>query len=205
MYEQDLTRLAGTFDRVARYFDIMRPLFIGPYRRAAEYTLSRLVITGSSPALLDIGTGTGTLAGVFAAQGAKVTGVDISRGMLEQARKKHGHRVQFNQAPAHAPGPYDDDSFDMVSTAFVLHEMPADYRARVLGEMKRLAGQKVLIIDYIPNPNPVIALVEHVEKSYYRQFLAEIDDQLKQFFNSYEKKKLNHFMGLYLCDTGVRR
>ncbi|HBX24534.1 MAG TPA: hypothetical protein DEF34_13025 [Desulfotomaculum sp.] len=205
MSEHDLTKLAGTFDRVARYFDIVRPLFIGPYRRAAEYALDRLVTSNSSPSIMDIGTGTGTLAGAFAAQGAKVTGVDISRGMLEQARKKHGHRVHFIQAPAHAPGRFGDDSFDMVSAAFALHEMPTDYRARVLGEMKRLAGQKVLIIDYIPNPNPVITLVEHVEKSYYRQFLAEIDDQLKQLFNNYEKKKLNHFMGLYLCDTGVRR
>jgi len=183
----------------------MRPLFIGPYRRAAEYALGRLITSGSSPLIMDIGTGTGTLAGAFAVRGANVTAVDISRGMLEQARKKYGQRVHFIQAPAHAPGPFDDDSFDMVSAAFALHEMPMDYRARVLGEMKRLAGQKVLIIDYIPNPNPIITLVEHLEKSYYRQFLAEIDDQLKQFFNNYEKKKLNHFMGLYLCDTGGRR
>ena len=205
MSDHDLTKLAGTFDKVARYFDLMRPLFTGPYRRAAEYALDRLVATGSSPSLLDIGTGTGTLAGALAARGAKVTGVDISRGMLEQARKKYGRQVHFIQAPAHAPGPFDDDSFDMVSAAFALHEMPADYRARVLGEMKRLARQKVLIIDYIPNSNPVIALVEQLEKSYYRQFLFEIDNQLKNFFNGYEKKKLNHFMGLYLCDAGVRR
>jgi len=197
--------LAGTFDRVARYFDIMRPLFIAPYRRAAEYALGRLITSDNAPSIMDIGTGTGTLAAAFAAQGAKVTGVDISRGMLEQARKKHGHRVHFIQAPAHAPGPFGDGSFDMVSAAFALHEMPAEYRARVLGEMKRLAGQKVLIIDYIPNSNPVITLVEHVEKSYYRQFLTEIDQQLKQLFNSYEKRKLNHFIGLYLCDTCDRR
>ena len=205
MSEYDLSRLAGTFDRVARYFDIMRPLFIAPYRRAAEYALGRLITSDNAPSIMDIGTGTGTLAAAFAAQGAKVTGVDISRGMLEQARKKHGHRVHFIQAPAHAPGPFGDDSFDMVSAAFALHEMPAEYRARVLGEMKRLAGQKVLIIDYIPNSNPVITLVEHVEKSYYRQFLTEIDQQLKQLFNSYEKRKLNHFIGLYLCDTCDRR
>ncbi len=201
MSEKDLTRLAGTFDRVARYFDIMRPLFIGPYRQAAEYTLCQLKNTGSSPALLDIGTGTGTLAGVFATQGAKVTGVDISRGMLDQARKKYGSQIDLVQVPAHAPGPFTDDSFDIVSAAFVLHEMPAGYRMRVLKEMKRLAGQKVLIIDYVPNYNPVITFVEHIEKSDYRRFLAEIDGQLQQLFKNYEKKKLNHFMGLYLCEV----
>jgi len=199
--EQDLTRLAGTFDRMARYFDIVHPLFIGPYRRAVEYTLGQIKTEGSSPALLDIGTGTGTLAGAFATQGVQVTGVDISRGMLHQARKKYGNQIDFIQAPAHAPGPYIDGNFDIVSAAFVLHEMSVDYRMRVLQEMKRLAGQKVLVIDYVPNLNPVITFVEHLEKSYYCRFLAEIDDQLQQLFKTYEKKKLNHFMRLYLCSV----
>ncbi|MTI84213.1 MAG: class I SAM-dependent methyltransferase [Firmicutes bacterium] len=157
--EQDLTRWAGTFDRVARYFDIIRPLFIDPYRQAAKYTLGHIKSAGSSPALLDIGTGTGTLAGVFAAQGAKVTGVDISRGMLDQARKKYGSQIDLVQAAAHNPGPFTDDSFDIVSAAFVLHEMSADYRILVLEEMKGLAGKKVLVIDYIPNINPISHLL----------------------------------------------
>jgi len=200
--QQDLTRLAETFDNVARYFDIIRPLFTGPYRKAVEYTLDQIETTGRSPiSLLDIGTGTGTLAGVFAAKGVKVTGVDISRGMLEQARKKYGSQISFIHAPAHAPGPFHDGSFDIVSAAFVLHEMSADYRMQVLQKMKRLAGQKVLVIDYVPNFNPVITFVEQLERSYYRRFLAEIDQQLQQLFNSYKRKKLNHFMGLYLCDA----
>ncbi|MTI84218.1 MAG: hypothetical protein FH756_09955 [Firmicutes bacterium] len=50
-----------------------------------------------------------------------------------------------------------------------------------------------------PDVSPVITIVEHIEKSYYRQLLAVIADQLQQLFNTYEKKKLNHFMGIYLC------
>lgn len=197
-----MERLAGLFDRVSRYFNIVRPLFIGPYRRAAGYALDRLSGNGGAPTVLDIGTGTGTLAGVFAERGARVTGVDISRGMLEVARKNHGDRVHFIQAPAHHPGEYADRSFHLVTAGFVLHEMPHEYREQVLNEMNRLAGQMVLIIDYVPNLNPVVTLVERVEDSFYNSFLGEIGDQLKSIFGSYELLKLNHFMGLYLVNRG---
>lgn len=56
MPEYDLTRLSGSFDRVSRYFNIIRPLLIGPYRRAAAYVLGKLESTGGAPAVLDIGT-----------------------------------------------------------------------------------------------------------------------------------------------------
>lgn len=201
MREYNIDKLAKTFNRVAPYYNISNPIFSRPYRRAAEYVLQRLKGAGSPLRVLDIGTGTGMLAGTFAALGAEVTGVDISPGMLDRARQKYGSRVRFIEAPAHAPGDFADNSFDVVTAGFVLHEMPGDYRLKVLKEMKRLAGKFVLVLDYIPNRNPVISLVERIEGSYYREFLAEVEQQLDGVFPRCETRKLSFFIGMYLCRT----
>ncbi|WP_051273705.1 class I SAM-dependent methyltransferase [Desulfotruncus alcoholivorax] len=140
-----------------------------------EYTAA-----GASPRVLDIGTGTGNLAGSFAEREAVVTGVDISSGMLSQARKRYGSKITFIQADALSLGGLCDNSFDIVTAGFVLHEMPSDYRVKVLLEMKRLANRFVVVVDYIPNWNPVVAAVEKIEGSYYHQFLNEITGQLRK-------------------------
>lgn len=201
MNNYDTARLARAFDRVAPFFNLTRPIFAGSYRRAAEYTLAQLRNPKNPPEVLDIGTGTGTLAGFFAHMGARVTGIDISLGMLRQAGKKYP-QVNFVQAPAHSLEEMEENSFDVVSAAFVLHEMPPEYRMNLMKHMKRVARQSVLIIDYVPNNNPLIAIVEHMEKSYYREFLESVNRQLDQVFPTYVRKKLWHFIGMYLCSTG---
>jgi len=195
----DPGKLAGAFDRIAPFYNSLRPLFTGPYRLAADYALSELGRTGAPLRVLDIGTGTGTLAGAFTDLGADVTGIDVSRGMLRQARKKYGDRINFINASAHGLGHLKDGSFDLVAAGFVLHEMPPDYRLCVLMEMKRLSRGAVLVIDYVPNFNPLIFFVEYMEKSYYRNFLAIINSQLSMVFTKKTNRKLNHFMGLYFC------
>jgi len=191
-------KLAQDFDRVAPLFNLIRPLFSRSYRRAAEYTLAGLKDRQKPPRVLDIGTGTGTLAGIFDQKGARVTGIDISPGMLRQARKKYS-QVNFIQAPAHSLEEMEDNSFEVVSAAFVIHEMPPDYRLNLFKQMQRVAREAVLIIDYVPNNNPLIALVENMEKSYYREFLESVDRQLDQIFPTHVRKKLWHFIGMYLC------
>ena len=57
--------------------------------------------------LLDLGTGTGTLARGFARRGLRVSGVDVATAMLEQARRLDrdaGVRVRYVRAPAEATG-----------------------------------------------------------------------------------------------------
>lgn len=191
--------VAKNYDRTALYYNLIKPLFALPYRRAASHVLGQITGIGSPARVLDIGTGTGLLAGAFAARGAEVTGVDISQGMLNKARQKYGRRISFYLAPAHAPGDYPDQSFHVVTSAFVLHGLDRDYRLQVLREMKRLAGELVAIVDFIPNFNPVVTLIERMEGSYYKEFLQEIEGQLDEVFPCYEVKRLMHFMGLYLC------
>ena len=65
--------------------------------------------------MLDLGTGTGRVARVVAElwPEAKVVGVDLSPGMIDEARRIGG-RVHYDVADASAL-PYDDGAFDLVT------------------------------------------------------------------------------------------
>jgi SAM-dependent methyltransferase len=68
---------------------------------------------------LDVGTGTGAVAGRAARAGAEVTGVDLTPTLVETARRlaeREGLTIRFDVGDAEAL-PYEDAAFDVVSSA----------------------------------------------------------------------------------------
>ena len=82
-------------------------------------TLTSLGVGCPEQVILDLGTGTGVLARAFASRGANVTGVDISRQQIEQARQlasTQSVNVHF-EAIASEDIEYPANTFDIVSAA----------------------------------------------------------------------------------------
>ena len=87
--------------------------------------------------LVDLGTGTGTLARGFAERGCNVIGIDIAAQMLELAKDISQHaglEVDFRFAKAEATG-LPDDTFDVVTAGQCWHWF--DHPAAAL-EVKRI-------------------------------------------------------------------
>jgi ubiquinone/menaquinone biosynthesis C-methylase UbiE len=71
--------------------------------------------------VLDLGTGPGFVAAAAVERGATVIGVDFSKEMLEEARKRYP-AVEFAEAAAESL-PYADGQFSAVTGNFVLHHL----------------------------------------------------------------------------------
>ncbi len=146
------------FHSVARRYDLMNDLMSGGLHRAWKDALLSAVHppkSGCEFALLDLAGGTGDVAfRVVDAGGAgtRVTVCDINEDMLavgrERARKRGlDHAVTFAQGNAEEL-PYSDRSFDCVTIAFGIRNVPRIERA--LAEAYRVLklGGRFLCLEF---------------------------------------------------------
>src|SRR6266496_524231 len=133
------------FAKMARYYDLITlPI------RAVREQAADLITGRDSLRILDVATGTGAQAFAFAKRGHNVVGVDLSDSMIKVAQKKNWQgKVKFEVADAtHLP--YVNDSFDVTTISFALHDMPLTIREKVLNEMVRVTKLQgsIVIVDY---------------------------------------------------------
>lgn len=107
-------------------FGVATRLFCEPLLDAAG--------VGAGTQVLDLACGPGVVAGMAAARGAVVCGLDFSAAMLAEARATH-RSVQFVGGDAEAV-PLPDASFDAVVSNFGLHHVPRP--ALALAEARRV-------------------------------------------------------------------
>jgi len=113
--------------------------------------------------ILDLGTGTGSLAQGFASQDARVTALDVSSQMLaaaDRAAQWAGLRIIFREAPAEETG-LPPESFDVVAAGQCWHWFD---RAKAASEARRLLRRGGLLLiahfDWLPFPDNVVAQTE---------------------------------------------
>lgn len=157
------------FDAIAGQWDMMRdPVHLAPYEAA-------LAATDPAPRrALDLGTGTGQ--GAFAVArrfpSAEVVGLDLSQGMLAEARRKTpadlAERVVFQSGDASAL-PFADDSFDLVAHANMIPFF--DELTRVLAP----GGQALFAFSYGPE-TPIYVPAERLKEELRRRGFTEIAD-----------------------------
>jgi SAM-dependent methyltransferase len=113
--------------------------------------------------LVDLGTGTGTLARGFARRGCRVIGIDPATALLEEARRlgtEEGVTVEYRTAKAEATG-LDAASADVVIAGQCWHWFDRKAAARESLRVLRPGGLMVIAhFDWIPLANNVVALTE---------------------------------------------
>jgi len=141
------------FDRIADRYDLLnRILSLGIDQGWRNQAVAAMRL-GSSSRVLDLATGTADLAILEATShpGCRVDGIDPSGRMLDIGRQKVeraglSDRVTLTLGNAEAL-PFDDGSFDAVSIAFGIRNVPD--RPRALREMARVTrtGGRVAILE----------------------------------------------------------
>lgn len=141
------------WDRIASLYDRQLALERPALRAALD-----LAAPQPGEELLDVGTGTGAMLRELARRGdrpRRVVGVDSSPAMLAAARDRApGSKLVAADA---RELPFDAESYDLVTMAYVLHVLDRGDRARVLEEIARVlrpGGRLVTVTPGSPGALP---------------------------------------------------
>lgn len=181
----------GYFSRhSAELYDLgVELLFIGTADVMRRQVLARVVqeAAGNPLRLLDVGAGTGRFLRQAAQSlhGAELSGVDLSPWYVGFARDllasvTPAPRVEVANAEAL---PFADGSFDVVTSIFMLHELPRHVRRQALAEMRRvLTPGGLLVIADAAQPRDAADLAPALS-----QFSKDMHEP---FFSDYQEDDL---------------
>jgi demethylmenaquinone methyltransferase/2-methoxy-6-polyprenyl-1,4-benzoquinol methylase len=133
------------YRRIAPVYDRL----IEPMQSGVRRVARRVLPPQAGWRVLDVGCGTGAALAEYLEAGCTVTGVDVSRAMLDRAAARLGDGAELRLTDGGAL-PFEADSFDVTTTSMVLHEVPASEREPLVREMARVtrADGRLLLIDF---------------------------------------------------------
>ncbi len=115
--------------------------------------------------VVDLGTGTGSLARLFAQRGCEVTGVDIAAPLLEQAQRldrEAGVEIAYVESPAETTG-LSSGAFDVVSAGQCWHWFDRPAAAREVARLLASRGTVVIAhFDWLPVKGNVVEATEEI-------------------------------------------
>jgi demethylmenaquinone methyltransferase/2-methoxy-6-polyprenyl-1,4-benzoquinol methylase len=175
-------QVAGMFDNIAFRYDFLnRFLSAGIDKRWRKKAIKQLTEINPTT-LLDVATGTGDVA-ILAAKILsvdKITGIDISEGMLEIGRKKiassHLEKtIELKQGDSEAIQ-FPDNSFDAVTVAFGVRNF--QHLEKGLSEIKRVLkpGGKLVVLEFSKPYSPLV-------KAIYNIYMKIITPNVGKFFS----------------------
>jgi len=130
--------LQAVYDRIADHFAKTREY---AWPEVESFISDEVDRCGSLDRALDLGCGNGRHAQALAEAGASVVGLDVSRGLLSEARQRATER-EFAVDLVHGDGsrlPFDDDRFSQVVYVATLHHLPTrEARQQSLSELGRV-------------------------------------------------------------------
>jgi ubiquinone/menaquinone biosynthesis C-methylase UbiE len=117
---------------------------------------------------LEVGCGTGVFLESVAASGAQISGIDLSRDLLEKARLKVQRfpNVLLDCGNAEAM-PYKDQTFDAVYGSSVLHHLDLDSALCEVFRVLRPGGRIVFTEPNILNPQVAVMFHAGLTKKYF--------------------------------------
>jgi demethylmenaquinone methyltransferase/2-methoxy-6-polyprenyl-1,4-benzoquinol methylase len=181
-------QVAEMFDGIAGKYDFLNHFLSMGIDKGWRKKAIREVAAIRPTAILDVATGTGDLAiaAAKAIPGSSITGVDISKGMLDVGVKKVAElqldgRIRLSEGDSEAL-PFADASFDVVMCAYGVRNF--ENLEAGLREMQRVLrpGGKVVILEFSqPRRFPVAQLY----KFYFRYILPAIGKLVSKHSRAY--------------------
>ena len=133
--------------------------------------------------IIDIACGTGAQVFELSGIASEIVGIDLSESMINHAQntcKKRGFpNAEFFVCDAVNLSRFETSSFDIAIMSMALHQFDSVLHTNILGEMKRVANQ-IIIVDYaVPLPKNYAGIGSRIA-----EFLAgkEHNRNFKQYY-----------------------
>ncbi|MEA3324083.1 MAG: methyltransferase domain-containing protein [Euryarchaeota archaeon] len=181
--------------------------------------LKNTIRTNRNLRILDVGTGTGFLALLLAEMGHNVTGIDISKRMLEKSRQNADAMhlsIDFMHGDAEKL-PFEDEMFDIVVNRNLLWTLPDPMAAACEWSRVVKSGGKLVLIDGKWHDSAtdmrlrrflgslVAFVTERQNPMTFTSYYSKIKDQLPFFSGSDPDDVANLFSKVGLTNVSVNR
>lgn len=128
-----------------RSFKAVRVRLVARWERK---TVDRFLSKIPHETILDLPTGTGKLAPIFARRGSRVTACDISENMLDIARQVYRNldydSVEFTVCDAEHAAGISGQPFDVAVCLRLLHRVPFEAKDRILAQLAAASRSTIL-------------------------------------------------------------
>jgi len=165
------------FDKIAFRYDFLNRFLSAGIDIGWRKKAIKLLLPAKPERILDVATGTGdfALTSYEILKPGKITGIDISEGMLELGRKKIAkagldNRIELLQGDSEAIL-FEDNSFDAVTVAFGVRNF--ENLEQGLSEIKRVLkpGGRLIVLECTKPSMPVV-------KQFYNFYMKSITPKI---------------------------
>lgn len=193
------------YRRYARIYDVIFGAVLQPGRRAVLEALK----LRPGDRVLEVGVGTGISLPLYP-RDVRITGIDVSREMLEKARARVARAKLKNidallEMDAEAMA-FPDASFDKVVAMYVVSVVPRP--AKLLEELHRVCRPDgdIFIVNHFQSDNPIIGGVERALAGFSSQIGFNPDLDLRQLVPGAQNgdvQRVNFFWRMVRLRNGV--
>jgi len=187
----DAARIERVYSAYSRVYD---RIFGKVFQDSREVLASSLELRPGSQ-VLEVGVGTGLVLPLYPSH-CRVTGIDLSEGMLAKARERVealelSHVVALERMDA-SQMTFTDDTFDVVVAAYVVTAVP-DHRA-LMREIIRVArpGARVLLVNHFVNGSGLLAALERAVSPVCKHVGFRTDLSLEQVLDGLPLEVTRH-------------
>ena len=202
-----LDTVKAAYRRYAGFYDALFGPVLQPGRKAVIEALK----CQPGERVLEVGVGTGLSLDLYPAD-VRVTGIDVSREMLDKARRRVAkrrlaHVEALLEMDAEAMS-FAAASFDKIVAMYVLPVVPNP--GRLLTELHRVCKPtgEIYLVNHVRSDNPVIGAVEKGLARFSDKLGFHPDFELRDVLNGHELvqiERVNLFWKVMQLRNGVAR
>jgi demethylmenaquinone methyltransferase/2-methoxy-6-polyprenyl-1,4-benzoquinol methylase len=180
-------QVAQMFDNISANYDFLNHFLSLNIDKGWRKKVVKMAAAGKPKQILDVATGTADLAiALTKAHPEKITGIDISRGMLDVGQKKIDAKglsqiITLEQADSEAL-PFEDNTFDIVTVAFGVRNF--ENLEKGISEIYRVLkpNGKILVLEF---SQPTGFPFKQVYQFYFKNILPTLGKLVSKDSSAY--------------------